>query len=206
MNGPGPNGGSGDWVLPWIVLSIGVGIWAFLTIAWFGATLGVAVTGGGWHLPPYGFLTLFHFLGSGPRRLWPHGSAAGAWAGIVVAEIAAIAGVVASIMRGHTFLQRRGWVGMRTGLAAGADMTDLARDGQAETVVRLRRSLAPSPDSSPDGAPNGQPLAGPTWGIGDPSDARLPAPSQDKPLPPLPGTPRLEDDRRDGRDGPGGWR
>ncbi|MEE1940972.1 TraM recognition domain-containing protein [Streptomyces sp. TRM 70361] len=125
----------GSELAPWaIVLVAGTGLVVFGGV-WLGGTLGAALTGGGWHPPPFTLSTFGTLFTGGPGRLWPGASPAGVITGIVLlfGTVAAAGALV--LRRVLRFLARP------KGLAGKRELAALGPAGIAARARELRPSL-----------------------------------------------------------------
>ncbi|MFP8906175.1 type IV secretory system conjugative DNA transfer family protein [Streptomyces atacamensis] len=130
-----PAGGGSD-AAPWAILGAVFGGGALYLAASVGGTLGVLLTGGGWHFPGLSVQSAFRLLRGGPGALWP-GHATAATVGLVVFLVLALALLGAA----GWYVWRR-WFSHRAGLAGLRDMAPLAPKAMADRARTLRPSLA----------------------------------------------------------------
>ncbi|WP_446046169.1 type IV secretory system conjugative DNA transfer family protein [Streptomyces olivaceus] len=134
----------GSELAPWAVVLTAGGFWVLFGCIWLGGTIGAALTGGGWHPPPFALDTFSTLLTDGTGKLWPGASPAGVTAGIVgVFVVVAAAGVLAvlTVMR---------FVSRSKGLAGRRELAALCPDGIAARARDLRPSLKGRQDLHPD--------------------------------------------------------
>ncbi|MET7701003.1 TraM recognition domain-containing protein [Streptomyces sp. NPDC005485] len=131
-----PQRTSGDDLLPWIVPGAALLIGTLFFGAWLGGTLGAAVSGAGWHPPPFGLSTLATLVKEGPAEVWPTASMTALAAGMSTVFGGVVAGVVVLIM----LVRHR--VAGPTGLAGRKELAGLLPKGAAERSRQLRPSLA----------------------------------------------------------------
>ncbi|MFE9685401.1 type IV secretory system conjugative DNA transfer family protein [Streptomyces sp. NPDC006285] len=134
----------GSELAPWaIVLVAGVGLVVFGGV-WLGGTLGAALTGGGWHPPPFALATFAAFLSDGPAHLWPGAPTTGVISGVVLVfgSVAAAAVLIARRVLRHVSRPR--------GLADDRELAALSPDGIAARARELRPSLKGRKHLHPD--------------------------------------------------------
>ncbi|TDT93351.1 TraM-binding TraD/TraG-like protein [Streptomyces sp. 846.5] len=128
-------GVGGDLATPLSIIGVVFGGGALYAATWLGGTLGVAVTGAGWHPPQFGLHGVFSLIGGGPGRVWPgHGTAA--TVGMVVLLVLVLAGLAAAAWFA------RGFFGHRSGLAGLRDVRSLAPKAVTARARVLRPALA----------------------------------------------------------------
>ncbi|MEV4046273.1 TraM recognition domain-containing protein [Streptomyces sp. NPDC049744] len=134
----------GNDLLPWaIVLLAGICLAVFGCI-WLGGTLGAALTGAGWHPPPFALTTFATLLDSGPERLWPEASPVAVGAGIALLFCAVIALGVLAVRKVMRYAARP------KGLAGQRELAALGPQGIAERARDLRPSLKGRQNLHPD--------------------------------------------------------
>ncbi|MEU0360428.1 type IV secretory system conjugative DNA transfer family protein [Streptomyces cyaneofuscatus] len=145
MSGQSQGGGAlGKDYASWAVAGVSAVLFAVFACVWFGGTLGVAVTGGGWRPPPFALHTFLRLVADGPAAVWPGASVAAPVSGIVAVF------TVAALPVG--FVGRRLLKGGRPkeGLASRRDMAPLMPVEAAEKARSLRPSLAGRKTIEPD--------------------------------------------------------
>ncbi|GAA4788439.1 type IV secretory system conjugative DNA transfer family protein [Streptomyces ziwulingensis] len=136
--------GYGSELAPWaIVLVAGAGAVLFGGV-WLGGTLGAALTGSGWHPPPFTLATFGTFLSDGPAHLWPGAPAAGVFFGVALVFGSAVAAAVLTARRVLRYVSRP------RGLADNRELAALAPAGIAERARDLRPSLKGRAHLHPD--------------------------------------------------------
>ncbi|WP_329301160.1 TraM recognition domain-containing protein [Streptomyces sp. NBC_00659] len=128
--------GAGEDLLPWIVPGAAFLIGTVFLGAWLGGTLGAAVSGAGWHPPPFALSTLSTLVKDGPGPLWPAASPTALAAGMATvfgAVVAAITVLIALVRRRLT---------APTGLAGRKELAGLLPKGAARRARELRPGLA----------------------------------------------------------------
>lgn len=130
-----------------IVAFAGVNVVLFGAI-WAGGSLGVALSGGGWHPPPFALDTYADFVSGGPGRLWPGSSPVVVWGGIV------LLGLLAGTLVVYGWLKLQGIGGRKKGLAGARELESMAPKGIAARARSLRPSLAGIKKLHPDDTGN----------------------------------------------------
>ncbi|MFF8533610.1 type IV secretory system conjugative DNA transfer family protein [Streptomyces sp. NPDC015532] len=128
--------GAGEDLLPWIVPGAAFLIGTVFLGAWLGGTLGAAVTGAGWHPPPFALSTLSALVKDGPGPLWPTASPTALAAGM-----ATVFGAVVAVITVLIALVRRRLTAP-TGLAGRKELAALLPKGAARRARELRPGLA----------------------------------------------------------------
>ncbi|WP_339130876.1 TraM recognition domain-containing protein [Streptomyces sp. f51] len=128
--------GAGEDLLPWIVPGTAFLVGTAFFGAWLGGTLGAAVTGAGWHPPPFALSTLSTLVKEGPGPLWPTASPTALTAGM-----ATVFGTVVAVITVLTVLVRRPLTAP-TGLAGRKELAALLPKGAARRARELRPGLA----------------------------------------------------------------
>ncbi|MGP3952550.1 type IV secretory system conjugative DNA transfer family protein [Streptomyces sp. 7N604] len=134
----------GSDLAPWAIVAVAAVASVVFGGVWFGGTLGAALSGAGWHPPPF-TLSTFGSLGTkGPGALWPGASPAAVFAGIagVFGAFAALAVVLLRRVRKHLSRPK--------GLAGRREMAALAPKGIAARARELRPSLKGMDHLDPD--------------------------------------------------------
>ncbi|MFD5638182.1 type IV secretory system conjugative DNA transfer family protein [Streptomyces sp. NPDC127077] len=140
--------GAGEDLLPWIVPGAAFLIGTMFLGAWLGGTLGAAVTGAGWHPPPFALSTLSTLVREGPGPLWPTASPTALTAGMATVfgtVVAAITVLIALVRRRLT---------APTGLAGRKELAALLPKGAARRARELRPVLAKLGKVTPDDTGN----------------------------------------------------
>ncbi|MFF2366541.1 type IV secretory system conjugative DNA transfer family protein [Streptomyces sp. NPDC058122] len=140
--------GAGEDLLPWIVPGAAFLIGTMFLGAWLGGTLGAAVTGAGWHPPPFALSTLSTLVREGPGPLWPTASPTALTAGMATVfgtVVAAITVLIALVRRRLT---------APTGLAGRKELATLLPKGAARRARELRPVLAKLGKVTPDDTGN----------------------------------------------------
>lgn len=117
---------------------------ALFTVAWLGGTLGAAVTGHGWHPPPFTLGAYLALISGDTGTLWPGVSPYAVYSGMLVVAVLV---VVPAVTVGRGLLDRRG---RGVGLARVRDLAPLAPAGIAARARELRPSLAGVRQLAPD--------------------------------------------------------
>ncbi len=134
----------GSELAPWAVVLVTGGFLVMFGGVWLGGTLGAAMTGGGWHPPPFALVTFATLITNGPTTLWPDASPAGVVAGVALlfgAVIAVGVLIVRKVMR---------YVSRPKGLAGRRELAGLGPNGIAERARELRPSLKGRDHLHPD--------------------------------------------------------
>ncbi|MFD3482614.1 type IV secretory system conjugative DNA transfer family protein [Streptomyces sp. NPDC058665] len=125
----------GGELAPWAIVVVAAVSLVVFGGVWLGGTLGAALTGAGWHPPPFALATFATLFTDGPSALWPDASPGGVIAGVVLVFGSAVAAGVLVVR----------WVLRRAarpkGLAGGRELAALAPAGIAERARDLRPSL-----------------------------------------------------------------
>ncbi|MET8857618.1 TraM recognition domain-containing protein [Streptomyces sp. NPDC004579] len=140
--------GAGEDLLPWIVPGAAFLIGTMFLGAWLGGTLGAAVSGAGWHPPPFALSTLSTLVREGPGPLWPTASPTALTAGMATVfgtVVAAITVLIALVRRRLT---------APTGLAGRKELATLLPKGAARRARELRPVLAKLGKVTPDDTGN----------------------------------------------------
>ncbi|MFI6078690.1 TraM recognition domain-containing protein [Actinoplanes sp. NPDC051343] len=74
----------GDDVLPWLVPGLAVLNLIALAVGWIGGTLGAAVTGHGWHPPPFSLTVYWRLLTGHTSLVWPAAPPYAVYGGMVL--------------------------------------------------------------------------------------------------------------------------
>ncbi|MFD8615400.1 type IV secretory system conjugative DNA transfer family protein, partial [Streptomyces sp. NPDC059631] len=146
--GPGAGPGAGEDLLPWIVPGAAFLIGTVFLGAWLGGTLGAAVSGAGWHPPPFALSTLSTLVKDGPGPLWPTASPTALAAGM-----ATVFGAVVAVITVLIALVRRRLTAP-TGLAGRKELAGLLPKGAARRARELRPGLAKLGKVTPDDTGN----------------------------------------------------
>ncbi|MFD1661008.1 type IV secretory system conjugative DNA transfer family protein [Streptomyces caeni] len=135
---------SGDDLLPWIIPGAAVLVGGSFTGAWLGGTLGAAVSGAGWHPPPFSLRTLATLVDDGPRAVWPAASSGAVTAGMVTVfgGFVALVVVLIALVRGRT--------SRPSGLAGRRELAGMLPKGAAARARALRPSLSKAARLDPD--------------------------------------------------------
>ncbi|WNZ09321.1 TraM recognition domain-containing protein [Streptomyces sp. 11x1] len=127
-----------DDLLPWIIPGAALLIGTLFLTAWLGGTLAAALTGAGWHPPPFTLTTLKTLVTDGPTPLWPTTSP-----GTLTAGMGTVFGATLTLLITPVVLiTRRG--GKPTGLAGRRELATLLPKGAAARARQLRPSLPKS--------------------------------------------------------------
>ncbi|MEV0940955.1 type IV secretory system conjugative DNA transfer family protein [Micromonospora wenchangensis] len=121
---------------------------ALFTVAWLGGTLGAAVTGHGWHPPPFTLGAYLALISGDTGTLWPGASPYAVYAGMLVVALLL---VVPAVLAGRRLLDVRG---RGVGLARVRDLAPLTPAGIAARARELRPSLAGVRQLTPDDTGN----------------------------------------------------
>ncbi|MFJ7968433.1 TraM recognition domain-containing protein [Streptomyces sp. NPDC096324] len=140
--------GAGEDLLPWIVPGAAFLIGTMFLGAWLGGTLGAAVTGAGWHPPPFALSTLSTLAKEGPGPLWPTASPTALTAGMATVFGTVVAAITVLI----TLVRRR--LTAPTGLAGRKELAALLPKGAARRARELRPVLAKLSKVTPDDTGN----------------------------------------------------
>ncbi|MEU6278108.1 TraM recognition domain-containing protein [Streptomyces populi] len=140
--------GAGEDLLPWIVPGAAFLIGTMFLGAWLGGTLGAAVSGAGWHPPPFALSTLSTLVKEGPGPLWPTASPTALAAGM-----AAVFGAVVAVITVLILLVRRR-LSAPAGLAGRKELAGLLPKGAARRARELRPGLAKLGKITPDDTGN----------------------------------------------------
>ncbi|MFE4613541.1 type IV secretory system conjugative DNA transfer family protein [Streptomyces niveus] len=143
VKGAGGKAQAGEFA-PWAIVVVAVVGWLVFGGIWFGGTLGAALTGSGWHAPPFVLSTFATLFTEGTASLWPGASSAGVVSGIGVV----FGGVVALgvlVVRGVLRYASR-----EKGLAGSKEMAAMAPAGIAARARELRPSLKGREHLHPD--------------------------------------------------------
>ncbi|MFE6946583.1 type IV secretory system conjugative DNA transfer family protein [Streptomyces chartreusis] len=151
MTRSGPPGarlsGGGD-LASWAVVAVAAAFLALCAVVWLGGTVGSAVTGHGWHPPPFALPTFARLSDKGPGTVWPDTPAAAVFGGIA-AVLAAATLPTTVVVRLVTANLKRG-----TGLAGKRELMSLAPAGIAARARELRPTLKGIKDLHPDDTGN----------------------------------------------------
>ncbi|GAA5003949.1 type IV secretory system conjugative DNA transfer family protein [Streptomyces siamensis] len=127
---------SGEDFLPWIVPGAAFLVGTLFFGAWLGGTAGAAVSGAGWHPPPFGLATMSTLVKDGPAAVWPTASA-----GAVAAGMATVFGAVVAVVVVLVLLVRGRTAGP-SGLAGRKELAGLLPKGAERRARELRPALA----------------------------------------------------------------
>ncbi|WP_217179873.1 hypothetical protein [Streptomyces sp. AC495_CC817] len=127
-----------DDLLPWIIPGAALLIGTLFLAAWLGGTLAAALTGAGWHPPPFTLTTLKVLVTDGPTTLWPTSSTGALTAGMGTVFGATLILLITPVV----LITRRG--GKPTGLAGRRELAALLPKGAAARARQLRPSLPKS--------------------------------------------------------------
>jgi len=134
----------GSELAPWAIVLVGaVGLVLFGGV-WFGGTLGAALTGSGWHPPPFALETFATLLKDGPGEVWPGAPPFAVAVGVVLVFGSAVLTGWLVVRRLISYFSRT------KGLAGKRDLAALCADGIAERARELRPSLKGRQQLHPD--------------------------------------------------------
>lgn len=140
----GGNGIDGNEVLSrTILLGAGLGLVGFGGV-WLGGTLGVALSGAGWHPPKFSLTNFAALFTEGPASLWPDASPTAVVAGVVL--LFGVLGAVAVLVTGWVMRHRS----QLKGLAGRRELAGLCPKGIAARARELRPTLKGREDLHPD--------------------------------------------------------
>lgn len=134
----------GSELAPWAIVLVTGGFLVVFGGVWLGGTLGAALTGGGWHPPPFALVTFATLITDGPATLWPDASPAGVVAGVILLFGAVIAVGVLIVRKVTQYVSRP------KGLAGRRELAGLGPNGIAERARELRPSLKGRDHLHPD--------------------------------------------------------
>ncbi|MEV6317813.1 TraM recognition domain-containing protein [Streptomyces sp. NPDC051776] len=134
----------GSEMAPWLI--VGAAAVGFLVtgVVWLGGTLGAALSGAGWHPPPYVLSTFRSLALHGPGSMWPGASPVAVFAGILSLCTVLIVLVVLFVRTVLRLFQRP------KGLAGRRELAALCPKSIAARARELRPSLKGANDLDPD--------------------------------------------------------
>ncbi|MER7397088.1 TraM recognition domain-containing protein [Streptomyces sp. NPDC000151] len=138
------SGAGADDILPWVIVAVAAFCFLAFFGAWIGGTLGAAVSGAGWHPPPFSLRSMADLVQQGPSALWPDAPAGAVIAGIVALFVLALALIVVVLMA------LRGRASRPKGLAGRKELAALLPKEAAKKARSLRPSLARTAKLDPD--------------------------------------------------------
>ncbi|MFH8434502.1 type IV secretory system conjugative DNA transfer family protein [Streptomyces sp. NPDC018007] len=142
-----PGGRPGSELAPWAIVGVAGMALVLFGVAWLGGTLGAAVTGAGWHPPPFVLSTFGALVTEGPGRLWPGASPYAVYAG-VVALLLVLAALTVPVVR--LVLRGRGAGAHSAGLAGRKELASMCPKGIAARARELRPTLKGMKELHPD--------------------------------------------------------
>ncbi|MEU6116071.1 TraM recognition domain-containing protein [Streptomyces sp. NPDC047117] len=145
----GRKGGAGaDDLLPWVIVAVAAFCFLAFFGAWFGGTLGAAVSGAGWNPPPFSLASMADLVQQGPAGLWPDAPVGAVVAGMVVLFVLAVVLIVLVVAA----FRRR--LAKPKGLAGKRELAVLLPKEAAAKSRSLRPSLPKSGKLDPDDTGN----------------------------------------------------
>ncbi|MDQ0987062.1 type IV secretory system conjugative DNA transfer family protein [Streptomyces sp. V2I9] len=142
-----PGGRPGSELAPWAIVGVAGVALVLFGVTWLGGTLGAAVTGAGWHPPPFVMSTFGTLVTEGPDRLWPGASPYAVYAG-VVALLLVLAALTVPVVR--LALRGRGAGAHSAGLAGRKELASMCPKGIAARARELRPTLKGMKELHPD--------------------------------------------------------
>ncbi|GAB3806249.1 hypothetical protein [Micromonospora zhanjiangensis] len=150
MRGTGPGRvAAGGEVWPWLIPGFGLLNLVVFGVAWLGGTVGAAITGNGWHPPPFTLGSYVKILTGATTELWPGAAPYAVYGGILLVLALAVALLVVAGRALHRALSRR-----TGGLAHRRDLRSMTPDGIAARARELRPSLTGIRQLHPDDTGN----------------------------------------------------
>ncbi|MFD0822289.1 type IV secretory system conjugative DNA transfer family protein, partial [Micromonospora zhanjiangensis] len=150
MRGTGPGRvAAGGEVWPWLIPGFGLLNLVVFGVAWLGGTVGAAITGNGWHPPPFTLGSYVKILTGATTELWPGAAPYAVYGGILLVLALAVALLVVPGRALHRALSRR-----TGGLAHRRDLRSMTPDGIAARARELRPSLTGIRQLHPDDTGN----------------------------------------------------
>lgn len=148
MSGNGTSGPHRHDLEPWVIVAVAAVSTLVFGVLWLGGTLGAALTGAGWHPPPFALSTCAALAADGPGRLWPGAAPWGVYGGMAALLVLLAGLLVPVLLRVRRFLSRP------KGLAGRRELAGLLPEGIAARARDLRPSLKGARELHPDDTGN----------------------------------------------------
>jgi type IV secretory pathway TraG/TraD family ATPase VirD4 len=136
MSGGSRGGGTGSEAVAWLIPGLAVLNVVVFGVIWLGGTVGAAITGSGWHSPPFALGVYGKVLTGSAAEVWPGASPYAAYGGMVLILI-----LVALLAMAVARKAGRVLAGRTKGLAGQREMHSMMPKAIAARARDLRPSL-----------------------------------------------------------------
>ncbi|GAB1639722.1 type IV secretory system conjugative DNA transfer family protein [Krasilnikovia sp. MM14-A1259] len=136
MSGAAGGRGPGGEFLPWLIPGFALLNLVVFGVLWLGGTIGAAVTGQGWHPPPFAGRVYLDLIVGAPHRVWP---GAPGWAVYGTAAVLLLLAVPPAVLVARRMYRR---AGRTKGLARRSELHGMTPQGIEARARDLRPSLS----------------------------------------------------------------